>query len=163
MARHPDFGDPDLYGGALGDTNYTTGQLGVTAYDVQAIRNLTQGAVPWKPGGARPEWVIVDLDGAGPPNPDATWEHWSVVSGDHRVASRDPAYRYWSLRPALNNVYAGQTGRFNPEVLLPGGSVHTPVAVFTTLIPMPDGSDYTPDGSSYTASMPLIDDGGVPV
>lgn len=95
-----------LYGGALGDDDYTIGQTGVTAYDVEAIHGLFGGKHPWYPLGTRPEWVIIQLDGTEQ-TPDATWENWSKDNGTHKIPSRYTGWRYWSMRPATNNTYAG--------------------------------------------------------
>lgn len=162
MGETPAFGDPALYGGALGDDDYTIGQTGVTAYDVEAIHGLFGGKHPWYPLGTRPEWVIIQLDGTEQ-TPDATWENWSKDNGTHKIPSRYTGWRYWSMRPATNNTYAGDAAKFYTQLRRVDGTLYSPSATYSAAIPMPDGTTYNATPSATVEAIRLVDDGGLPV
>lgn len=92
IIAQPDFGDPALWGGALGTPGYTLGQQNVKIEDVTAMRALFQ-ELKWGPGNAQPEWVVIGLDPLARPNPipDPNWLYWSKDSSGTRVESRKPA------------------------------------------------------------------------
>jgi hypothetical protein len=163
MGETPDFGDPDLYGGELYDDAYSIGQTGVTPYDVEAIRGLFRGTHPWHPQGTRPEWVIIQLDGTDQ-TPDDTWEHWSADNGTHKIPSRYSGWRYWSMRPAINNTYAGDPSTFYTQMRRVDGTLYSPSsASYTDTYTMPDGSTYVATPNASIESIRLVDDGGIPV
>jgi hypothetical protein len=89
VGPQPDFGDPALWGGAIGTPGYTLGQTGVTPDDVTAMRALFQ-ELAWNPRHTQPEWLVLGLDpGATPvPDPDGSWKYWSKDSSGTRVAAR---------------------------------------------------------------------------
>ncbi len=109
ITETPDFGDPDLWGGALGTPGYTLGQTNVTPEDVSAMRSLFQD-LNWHPGNTIPEWLVIPTYADAVPEdiiPDGEWQYWSKDNAGTRVASRDDSFRYWSLSPLHNNTYAG--------------------------------------------------------
>lgn len=75
-----EFGDPDLWGGALFQEGYAIGHRGVDYRDANAIKRLTSrtGTVVWRPAGTTPQYLIVSLDGSEPV-PDGTWEYDSYL------------------------------------------------------------------------------------
>jgi hypothetical protein len=159
LSEQPSFDDPDLWGSAIGNPNYTIGVQGLTTYDVTAIRGLLMGRA-WKPAGTVAEWLIL-LDGT--PTTDATYAQWSKTSTGVRVAARDSAFRYVSLDPDRNNTYAGDPTDYAAEVTMPDGSTYVGDATnWHATITMPDGSTYTPDSSVYDTQVLLPDDGSIP-
>lgn len=164
LTENPDLGDPALWGGALGDPDYTVGQVGATAQDAIAMRELFTGAHPWKPAGTRVEWFIVALDGTWA-EPDGTWDTWSVVSGDHRVPSRYAGWRFWAMDPNRNQYTGDAAAGVHGRIRRVAGTLYTPVAGSVTLaIPMPDGTTYNAvDRGAVSTTIQLIDDGGLPV
>lgn len=162
--EQPDFDDPDLWGGELGDPAYSVGMLGVTANDAQTIRDLVRADAkrPWKPAGIRAEWAIVSLDGTDP-EPDGTWLNWSKNDGGTQVEARDPAFRYFSLSPASNNTYAGDSTNFPDLLTLLGGSTYAgDPDNYPSTITLSDGSTYAGDPNNYPATIRLLDDGDLP-
>lgn len=163
-SAQPDFGDADLWGGELGDPDYSVGMQGVAANDAMAIRDLVRadGGRPWKPAGVRAEWAIVSLDGTEP-EPDGTWLNWSRDVAGVRTPTRDPAFRYFSLSPTKNNLYAGDPDVFSETfTLLDGTTYDGDPDVFPASITMPDGSTYVGDPDNFPATIRLLDDGDVP-
>lgn len=157
-----DLGDPDLWGGELGTPGYSFGQQGVTEHDVLTLRGMMHSPRPWKPSGVRAEWVVVSLDGTEP-EPDGTWETWSKNVGGTQTRARSGAFRYWSLTPERNNVYAGDPTNF-PEASddLEGGTFAGDPTSFPVSVTLPDGSVYGGNSASFPASARLIDDGDLP-
>lgn len=163
-SAQPDFGDADLWGGELGDPNYSVGMAGVSAEDALAIRDLVRADAkrPWKPAGVRAEWAIVSLDGTEP-TPDGTWLNWSQVVAGVRSATRDPAFRYFSLSPTKNNVYAGDPDVFGTTFPLVDGTPYSgDPDVFPTTITLSDGSSYAGNPDNFPTTIRLLDDGDVP-
>lgn len=160
-----DFGDPDLWGGALNTPGYTLGQQNVRPEDVLAMRTLFQD-LPWAPAHARPEWVIVtseDIGGGSFPSPDGTWGHWSQNVGGTQVATRAPEYRYWALGPEVN-FYSGDPENF-PEAMTDvdgGGTYEGDPDSFPASITLPNGTVYVGDPDSFPVGFQLVDDGSIP-
>lgn len=102
----PDFGDPDLWGGALGTPGYVLGMTGVTPADISAMRALFQ-ELHWGPGHAIAEWLVIAPVGALLPAPDGTYLYWSKDDAGTRIAARSEDARYVSLSPTVNNTYTG--------------------------------------------------------
>src|SRR5690606_711320 len=164
IGETPDYGDPNLWGGALGTPGYTIGQTGVAPEDVRALRRLVHGSDSrkWRPFGVRGEWLIVSLDGSEP-LPDGTWLHWSKNDGGTQVPARDPAMRFWSLAPEHNNVYAGDPANFPAAYQAPGGGTYAgDPDSFPASITLPDGSAYAGDPDNFPTSLRLVDDGDAP-
>jgi len=101
----PDFGDPALWGGALGTPGYAVGVVGATSADFQAMRDLLYGGHSWRPAGTQPEWLTLGFGLS--PEPAGAYEHWSLDNAGAREATRDGWFRYVSLDVAYNNTYAG--------------------------------------------------------
>lgn len=90
IVASPDFGDADLWGGAVGTPGYLLGQVGATLDDVTAMRALFQ-ELKWNPAHTQPEWLVLSLDTSTPvPDPDTNWQYWSKDDAGTRVASRVP-------------------------------------------------------------------------
>ena len=85
----PDFGDPDLWGGAVGTPGYLLGMTGATVDDVTAMRQLFQ-ELHWGPGHAIAEWAIISpgASGLSLPAPDGNWLYWGKDDGGTRVPAR---------------------------------------------------------------------------
>lgn len=146
---------------AQDDYGATWGQTGATYNDASALRGLMGGKHPWKPAGSRAEWVIVKLDASDPdPVPDDTWLHWSQNVAGTQTPTRDSAYRYWSLTPERNNVYAGDPDNF-PETFLAigGGTFDGDPTSFPTAITRTDGTPYAGNPDNFPALLRLVDDG----
>lgn len=158
-----DFGDSELWGGALATPGYTIGQQGVTEQDVLVLRNMMHSRRAWKPAGTRAEWVIVSLDGTDP-EPDETWQHWSQNVGGTQTETRSSAHRYWSLTPTANNYYSGNSDSFCEEFPLLGGAgmYAGDPDNFPASLTLPDGTEYAGDPDSFTTLFLLVDDGDLP-
>ena len=158
----PDWGDADLYGGAWGTPGYALGQVGISPRDVQAIRDLVPASgMSWKPAGTMPEWVTVSWDDTDP-IPNASWEHWSEQDGSHvQRATRNAAYRYWSLKPALNNSYAGNPNNFAGASDMPGGGTYAgdPAYAPPFILLLPGGETYDDNPGNFASTVQLPDDG----
>ncbi len=165
----PDFGDAELWGGAIGTPGYTLGQTGITPADVLAVKSLFQ-ELAWHPEHARPEWLIVTMPFDGgqgdPPAPDGTWRHWSrpvSIGADHiQTATRSADHRYWSLSPLENNTYSGYRTNFPDGSEMPGGSTYNgdrSNAAAWGSIALPSGATYTGNRASFPADVLLLDDG----
>lgn len=178
-AAHPDFGDPDLWGGALGTPGYTVGQTGVAFEDVQALRRLMSGRA-WRPAGTQPMWVIVTLapilgpfaspfdasfddtfgDAPQLPTPDASWARWSKDAEGTRIASRSALYRYWSLDPDHTSYYAGDPSKYPQDIAVAGaGSYSGSLSNWPAAIMLAGGAEYAGSSSNYPAYIRLLDDG----
>jgi hypothetical protein len=156
-----DFGDPDLWGGALGTPGYSIGQQGVTSEDVNALRRMMRGRA-WKPAGTRSEWVIVSLDGSEPA-PDGTWLNWSSNIGGTQTATRSSDFRYWSLSPENNNTYAGNPDSFCEEFPdVDGDMLAGDPDSFPTTITLTTGLPYAGNPDNFPTSIRLFDDGDLP-
>ncbi len=164
----PALGDAALWGGALGTPGYTLGQVGVTPADVLAMRNLFQ-QYAWNPEHARPEWVVLSVDGSDPA-PDGTWLHWSnavqVGADVIQTPARSPDHRYWSLSPLENNVYTGDPESFCDLTYMPDGTTYAgdpeESLVSWGPITLPDGTTYAGDPESFPIDVLLLDDGTTP-
>lgn len=162
FSAQPDFGDAALWGGALGTPGHTIGQQGATPEDVLAMRRLVRGSRPWKPAGTRAEWLIVNLDGTTQ-TPDGTWLNWSKNVGGTQVAARYSGWRYWSLSPETNNVYAGDSNNYPTLVTMVDGTTEAgDSSVWLDVVPLPDGSTYAGDSATFPLTARLIDDGDAP-
>jgi hypothetical protein len=159
FTEHPDWGDPGPWGGTIDpDSDYAIGQLGATPADVRAMRAMMTGRA-WRPAGTRAEWIVVLLDAASV-TPDSTWENWSYVDGlGVRRASRSDTARYWSLSPAINNVYAGNAEQFTGAPLVDGTYYEGDPESFPLSVTLPDGTVYSGDPESFPLSAQLLDDG----
>lgn len=168
IEEHPDLGDAELWGGALGTPGYTLGQLNVRPEDVTAMRALFQ-ELKWAPAHAVPEWAIVtsnDIGGGSFPAADATWKYWSKNSSGTRVRSRSLAYKYWSLDPLRNNTYGGDRTRPWPAAAtqVDGTGTYTgdrSNASAWDEITLPSGRTYQ-GVRRFPARVLLVDDGSVP-
>lgn len=157
----PDYGDPALYGGSLGNTAYALGHGGVSADDVNAIRRLFRGR-SWNPAGTRAEWAIVSFDGSDPA-PDGTWGRWSKDDGTgNYVAARDPAFRYWALSPSVN-VYSGDPTLCPTSAYV--AALGSPYAGEPSSFPLTcttGAGTYGGDPTKFALSAKLVDDGSIP-
>ncbi len=156
-----DFGDPLLWGGSMPSPGYAIGQQGVTEQDSLAMKRLMR-APAWKPAGTRAEWLIVSLDGTDPA-PDGSWYFWSANVGGTQTPTRDPAFRYWSFAPEINNVYAGNPASFCEEFPgVDGGMIAGDPTSFPASITLPNGSTYDGDPASFPLTIRMVDDGDMP-
>jgi hypothetical protein len=161
MQVQPGFGDPALWGGAVGTPGYSIGQLGATPNDRAAIAALFTGDRPWKPAGTRQQWLIVNLDGSSH-TPDPTWVNWSKVVAGVRSASRASGWRFWSLFEGLN-TYTPTAANATVSLPLPDGTAYVAVpASALASITLPDGSSYLPNADNARAAVHLVDDGDQP-
>jgi hypothetical protein len=127
------------------------------------MRKLFRAPHAWRPAGTSPEWMIVQLSNwtSSPvPVPDATWEHWSKNMAGVQTPSRDPAFRYISLAPDVNNAYAGNPANFPTSSVVAGGGTYAGnPASFPTSTTLPNGSPYAGNPASFPRVVQLIDDG----
>lgn len=130
-----------------------------TLSDVIAIRRLFTGPVPWNPAGTQPEWVIVSTNGTDP-TPADTWVRWSQNVAGTQTAVRSAAFRFWSMAPTRNNVYAGNASSYCTQFpsLVSGMKTGNP-ASFPATITLTTGATYAGNPASYPAQLQLVDDG----
>ncbi len=150
--------NPDYFGAGDG----TIGLLGFAEGDARAMRGLVSGRHPWKPAGVRAEWLVF-VDDFATALPDATWQHWSRTASGHQFASRYDGWRYVSLNPAINNMYAGNPANFCFDTALVGDFVNTagdPTSFPANAI-LPNGTTYAGNPASFPGSVLLLDDGDV--
>lgn len=94
VERHATLGSGLCWGGKLGGgRGYTVGQTAVQRADANAMRELVRGPNAWRPLFARPEWVVVKLEGAPEPEPDGTWH-----THRGRYAASLAGLRFWPWR-----------------------------------------------------------------
>ena len=166
------FGDPLLYGGALGTFGYCVGLqgvigrfgdpagvVGILPSDFDAIRALFTSRTPWKPAGTRAEWLIINLDGV-PPAPDGHYLHWSKVVASVQVPSRYSGHRYVALYPG-NSAYAGNPNSYCTSFTLAGGGTYAGSATsYPATITLPNGGGtYAGNPNNWPATITLKDDG----
>lgn len=162
FGAQPDFGDPALWGGALGTAGYTVGQTGATIGDSRMFRGLFDSEHPWNPAGTLPEWLIISLDGS-PPVPDGTWGTWSFNTGAVQVESRNQSMRYWSLSPTINNTYTGDPTNFPiSSGMLDSASTSGDPDSFPAAASLPDGTTYAGNSARFPVAVQLLDDGDIP-
>lgn len=159
----PDFGDADLWGGAIGTLGYCVGLVGWNPTDTLAMRKLTRSKHPWRPGGTQPEWLVISLIDwtvAGEVQPDATWEHWSSNVAGTQTPTRSTDARYISLSPHINNVYSGNPDSFCDDSTMAGGGTYAgdPTS-FPASTVLPHGETYAGDPASFPLAPQLVDDG----
>jgi hypothetical protein len=130
--------------------------------DVRAIRALFYGAIPWRPAGTQPEWMILQ-DAFGdiviPAGDD--WSRWSVNVAGAQLPLRWYGNRYWSLDPEHNNEYAGNPANFAAETLMADGTTYAggdPTS-FPASATLPSGATYAGDPTSFPVLVRLVDDG----
>lgn len=92
----PNLGDPDLWGGAIGNDGYTLGSTATPGH-VTSIRKIVSD---WKDEKSRCERIIVSFDDAlfdpaGAADTDGLWANNSKVVSGNRVAARATNARYW--------------------------------------------------------------------
>lgn len=162
VTETPDFGDVALWGGAIGTPGFCIGLVGWTPADTTAMRKLFRAPHAWRPAGTQPEWLLVGLEDwtVANPAPDATWEHWSSNVAGTQTPSRDTRYRYISLTPDVNNVYAGDPANFPEDFIEAGGGTYAgdPTSFPLSMV-MPGGSTYAGDPANFPSSFQLLDDG----
>lgn len=99
-ARSPNWGDPELWGGAWGTPGYTWGST-ATPDDVASVRKIVR---TWKPAGSRCINIIIvfqddaeafEVDATAPPAPDGTWGNWSKNVGGVQIPARSQDAIYW--------------------------------------------------------------------
>jgi hypothetical protein len=120
----PGFGDPALWGGAIGTPGYLLGVTGATIDDVTAMRSLFQ-ELHWGPGHALPEWVIIGTDSLAQllPVPDGNWQYWSKDNGSGtRVPARVPSSPSFTHGPREFRNGAGAMAVTMPATV-PDGSL----------------------------------------
>jgi hypothetical protein len=160
MGEHPEFDDPDLYGGDLGEPGYSYGIAGFTNEDGNWIRRLFTGALPWKPSGTMAQWAVVQL--GADIVPDASYATWSTLVGITQTATRAASGRYVSLLPT-GYQYAG-----NPEsfcTYFPGASgalISGDPDSFPATITKSRGGTYAGNPDNFPATIRLPDDGDAP-
>jgi hypothetical protein len=162
----PDFGDPALWGGALGTPGYVLGMTNVTPADIFAMRALFQ-ELKWGPAHAIAEWLIIVPVGGAFPSPDEFYRYWSIDVAGNRQAARSTNARYVSLNPVANNTYGGDRGReWSNSCDMPGGGTYDgdrSAAASWGAIPMPNGVDtYTGTRTRFGRNVLFPDDGSVP-
>jgi len=157
-----DFGDPRLWGGAVGTPGTTIGLTGVAPEDFALLRSLVNSPThPWRPLGVTAGWIIVSLTGI-PPVPDVTWEHWSKNYFGTQIAARDDVFRYIAF-DSSTNIYAGNPDSFASHLTLPDDSTYDgDPGVFDATIALPDGTMYAGDPDSFPHTIQLLDDGDLP-
>lgn len=130
--------------------------------DADAIRALFTSVCPWKPAGTKREWLAVAVDGAAPfasVNPTADWEHWSKNVSGVQTATRYAGWRYWSLDPPVNNVYAGNTDSWPDQVpLLVSGMGTGGIDVAFSPVTLLSGAVHTDNLDRWVSPVQLIDD-----
>ncbi len=135
------------------------GAFSYTLEDVQAIRKLFTGIVPWNPAGTQPEWVIVSTDGSTPA-PDGLWLHWSKNVAGTQVEARSGTQRFWSMAPARNNQYAGIASNYPALITECGGGTYAGnPANFPALLTLPSGATYVGNAANWPTLIQLFDDG----
>lgn len=161
MSATPSFGDPTLWGGAVGTPGYSIGQLGAVPDDKDAIAELFDGAIEWKPAGTIPQWLIVDLDG-GLSTPSVDWVNWSKNAAGTQVATRYAGARYWALFAGIND-YTGKITNYPTLFTEPNGGTYGGSATsFPALITLADGTTYAGSTTNFPTTIPLVDDGDQP-
>lgn len=163
LTDNPNFGDPALWGGAVGTPGYCVGLSGWNPTDTTNMRKLFRGAQQWRPHGTRAEWLIVQLTpwAGWLPTIDATWERWATIQAGVRTSTRSPDCRYISLSPTINNAFTGDPTQFADATQMPGGAPNEPgdPTVFSATTTLPDGTTYTGNPSNFTERVQLFDDG----
>ena len=158
----PELGDAALWGGALGTPGYSTGIVGLTPADVNALRRLVHGQLPWRPAGTQPEWLVVDFAGGGY-DPDVYYDTWSRDDAGTRVAVRHDSCRYVSLDPEHNNTYAGDAEVWSSAVPLPSATMYEgDPDGFPAAAVLPSGEAYAGYPANFAVSTLLVDDGDQP-
>ncbi len=159
----PDFGDPDLWGGATGTLGYAVGLVGWTPGDTTAMRKLMRPPWAWRPAATSPEWLVVQLGDwtvTPAPAPDGTWEHWSANVGGTQTPTRSAAFRYISLNPEGNNTYEGDPSNFPDDTVEAGGTTYAgDPNSFPLAVTLPNGNVYGGRAASFPTGVQLIDDG----
>lgn len=159
----PDYGDADLWGGAVGTLGYSIGMVGWTPTDTLAIRKLTRGRRPWRPAGTLPEWLIIQLtdwEAGNDIQPAEDWTHWSINDAGTQTPTRSTNARYISLSPHVNNAYAGDPDSFCSDSTMAGGGTYAgDPDSFPTSVVLADGSTYAGDPASFPLTVQLPDDG----
>lgn len=157
----PDFGDPDLYGGQLGDSSYALGHTGVSADDVNAIRRLFRGRA-WKPAGTRAMWAVVSVAGVEP-LPEGAYGRWARDDGfgNYEAARDNVNQRYWALDPTAL-LYSGDPEAFPLSSDMPGGGTYGGDPDTFPASATFDGVAYTGNPDNFPASARLVDDGSIP-
>lgn len=162
----PDFGDPDLWGGAVGTAGYCVGITGYVPDDFALVRKLLRGRTPWKPFGTRGEWLVVCLDGVdfeGHEITAAEFASWDVRDGDVRRPRRRDSWRYVALSDASNTWTGDPAAYLEGEggQLLDGTDYYGDAGNYDALGPftLPSGTIYAPTGASLVLTATLIDDG----
>lgn len=161
----PDFGDPALWGGAIGTPGYSIGQVGLSVDDADGVKRLLRAPIPWRPEHTYGEWLVLSF-GVDDilPSPSSSWVHWSENVGGTQQATRDPSFRYWSLSPEINNTYAGDPTNF-PEAsdnVDGSGEYGGDPTSFPSSVVLPSGKVYVGDPTKFPASARLVDDGDAP-
>lgn len=160
ITETPDYGDPLLYGGQLGDSSYAVGHEGISADDVNAIRRLFRGRA-WKPAGTRAMWAILSFDGSEP-LPEGQWGRWARDDGTGNYEAARPAiYRYWALDPTAL-LYAGGFSLFPSSSDMPGGGTYAGDPASFPASATFNGVVYAGNPARFPASAKLIDDGSIP-
>jgi hypothetical protein len=164
VSAAPDYGDAALWGGATGTPGYAIGLAGWTPADTLAVRKLTRSRHPWRPAGTTPEWLIIQLtdwtvdtvqtDGSG------FHAKWSRNIAGTQTPTRDPAHRYISLSPHVNNSPEGDATNFPDDTVMAGGGTYAgdPTS-FPASTVLPNGSTYAGDPASFPIAVRLVDDG----
>jgi hypothetical protein len=163
FTEQPDFGDPTLWGGALGTDGYCVGIGGSSAADWRAIRDLCRGQHRWLPAGVQGEWLIVDLVGVAGilDMPDATWSRWGYLDGTVYKPARSRDLRYVALRDALRE-YPGDPTVWADTCETNLGEFGGDPTSFPATITLPDGTAYAGDPGAFPATITLPDDGSNP-
>lgn len=159
----PAWGDPALYGGQHGDSSYALGHDGVSADDVNTIRQLLINDHPWKPAGTRAMWAVISFDGSTPV-PDGTWGPWAKDDGTgNYVATRPSTFRYWALSPSALN-YSGDPTAFplSADNGVAGGTYAGDDTSFPTTSTLVSGGAYGGNPDNFPTSARLVDDGSIP-
>jgi hypothetical protein len=161
ISETPDFGDPALYGGQLGDSSYALGHTGVSADDVTALRKLFRGRA-WKPAGTRAMWAVVSLNGTEP-NPEGAWGRWARDdgSGNYEAARDSVNQRYWALDPTAL-LYSGDPDAFPLSSDMPGGGTYGGDPDSFPTSATFNGVVYTGNPNNFPVSARLVDDGSIP-
>jgi len=160
--QSPNFGDPDLWGGALGTPGYTVGIAGSTPEDWDAMRRLVYGSHVWRPAGTHPMWIVVSYDTGDLVAPYQEYWRWSIIVAGTAVATRDSDFSYVALDRELN-AYGGDPTRWANDVTMPDATTESgdPTS-FPTSTTLPNGTTYAGNPASFPTSVQLVDDGDLP-
>lgn len=170
LTATPNFSQATLWGGKVGTPGYSIGLAGWNPTDTANIRKLFRGKQQWRPAGTRAEWLIVQLTdwtGELAVTTGTTWGTWAVEVANILEPARSSSYRYISLSPEVNNIYAGDPTRWPVDPGLPtqgsvrlaDGSLSNGVEAWASPVTLADGSTYVGNPERFPVFVQQPDDG----